>query len=151
MGYRSIAAVLHHSKAKANTRNVLLAIASFHDDRGQNGAWPSQEVIAELANVTTRTVQRAITELVELGEIEVLVHGGAGRKYDRQTNRYFIVLDCPVHCDGSVNHNCRDDKSDEPTRQIRQTNTTNWTDHDDSVVVLTVKNNQEQSLNSLSR
>jgi hypothetical protein len=143
MGYKAVSAVIHHSEAKGNSRLVALAIAHFHDDRNENGAWPSQDVLAKLANVNKRTVQRAIVELVALGEIDVIVHGGRGATFDRQTNKYFIILDCPESCDGSFNHRNIDDKFDKLTRQLRHTKTTKWADYDDSGVALTVKNNKE--------
>lgn len=142
MGYKAVSAVMHHSQAKGTALLVALAIAHYHDDRAEtSGAWPTQELLAERARVSVRSVQRAINELVELGELEVVVHGGLGRTYDRQTNRYFVILDCPQGCDGSFNHRSRDDIQGAPTRQPRLTNTTNWVDQHDNGVVLTVKNN----------
>jgi len=142
MGFKAVSAVMHHSQSKGNARLVALAIAHYHDDRGENGAYPKQDTIAKLANVSKRTVQRAITELVELGEMEVLVHRGTGGSYDRQTNRYFIVLECSVTCDRSLNHREQGDKSDEPTRQFGQTKVPNWTDQGDTSDVLTYRNSK---------
>lgn len=142
MGFKAVSAVMHHSKAKGNTRLVALAIAHYHDDRGENGAFPKQDTIAKLANVSKRTVQRSVTELVELGELEVLVHRGTGSSYDRQTNRYFIVLECSETCDRTLNHRDQGDNSDEPTRQIRQTKAPNWTDQGDTSGVLTYRNSK---------
>lgn len=142
MGFKAVSAVMHHSQSKGNTRLVALAIAHYHDDRGDNGAYPKQSTIAKLANVSKRTVQRAITELVELGELEVLVHRGTGGSYDRQTNRYFIVLDCSDTCDRSLNHRDQGDNPDESTRQFRQTKMPNWIDQDDTVGILTYRNSK---------
>jgi hypothetical protein len=140
MGYRAIAAVLHHSKSTGTTRAVLTAIAFYHDDQGDNGAWPSQEVLAERSGCSVRSVQRALKELVDLGEIDLVTHGGRGKTFDRQTNRYFIILQCPDTCDSSLNHKDLHDTFDEVTRQLRRTNTPNWADLHDNVGVLTVKN-----------
>lgn len=142
MGFKAVSAVMHHSQAKGNARLVALAIAHYHDDRGDNGAYPKQETIAKLANVSKRTVQRAIAELVELGELDVLVHRGTGGSYDRQTNRYFIILECSETCDRSLNHRNLDDSFDEATRQFRMTKTPNWADQDDTSGVLTYKNSK---------
>ena len=140
MGYRAIAAVLHHSKASGTARAVLTAIAFYHDDQGSNGAWPSQELLAERSGCSVRSVQRALKELVDLGEIDLVTHGGRGKTFDRQTNRYFIILDCPETCDSSLNHKNLHDSFDEVTRQLRPTNTTKWADLHENVGVLTVKN-----------
>lgn len=145
MGYRAVNAVLHHSRAQGTTKLVLVAIATYHDDRGDNGAYPSQELLASMANCSIRTVHRAIKELEELGEIEVLLHRGQGKTFSRQTNRYFVVLDCPETCDGSYNHRDLLDTGDTLTGQIGQTNRTKWADLPDTGVYLTVKNNKEQS------
>lgn len=147
MGFKAVQAVLHHSESRGNTRLVALAIASFYDDVGDNGAFPSQEVLARLANVNKRTVQRAVKELQELGEIDIHVHSGRGKSFDRQTNRYFIVLDCPDWCDRSVNHREYDDKSDKHRRQNWQSMTTNRTNNDDTAVVLTINNKNETEPN----
>jgi hypothetical protein len=151
MGYRALSAVLHHSKAKASTKLVLVAIANYYDDKGDRGAWPSQELIASIANCTVRNVQRAIKELVEIGEIETIVHGGRGKTFDRQTNLYYIILDCPEGCDSSLNHKDLPDKIDTLTRQNRQSNPTKWADLPDADDALTVNNSNELKVMKLSR
>ena len=150
MGYRAIAATMYHSKATGTARLVMLAIAHFYDDKGENGAWPNQETIAKLANVSKRSVQRAIVELRELGEVDILVHRGRGKTFDRQTNRYFITIMCPDSCDSSINHRDLDDTGDESRRQTGPTMTPNWADLDASVVALTIKNNYEQTKSVIS-
>lgn len=147
MGFKAIQAVMHHSQSKGNTRLVALAIASFYDDVGDNGAFPSQEVLAKIANVNKRTVQRAIVELQELGEIDVHIHSGRGKTFNRQTNRYYIVLDCPDWCDRSVNHREYDDSLNKDRRQNWQSMTTDSTNNDDTPVVLTINNRNETDLN----
>lgn len=143
MGYKSVAAALYHSKAVGTTKLVLVAICHFHDDNGDNGAYPSQELLASMANVSVRQVQRAINELTRLGEIEVLIHAGKGKTFDRQTNRYFLTLDCGESCDSSINHRDLPDTGDRPTRHLRPSNTTPETDLHDTYDVLTIKNNYE--------
>jgi hypothetical protein len=48
-------------------------------------------------------VKQIIRELVELGEITVEEQGGFGYQ-QYKTNRYFILVQCPADCDGSLNH-----------------------------------------------
>lgn len=145
MGYRAVNAVLHHSQALGTTKLVLVAIATYHDDKGVNGAYPSQELIAKMANCSIRTVHRAVKELQQLGELEVLVHRGRGKTFDRQTNLYFVVLDCPEGCDSSYNHRDLPDTQGKGTGHLGQTNRTNWADLPDTDVHLTVINTREQS------
>jgi len=145
MGYRAVNAALHHSKAVGTTKLVLVVIATFHDDKGTNGAYPGQELIAKMANCSVRTVHRAIRELQDLGELEVLLHRGQGKTFDRQTNRYFVVLECPEGCDSSYNHRDLLDTDDKGTGHVRQTYRTKWADLPDTYGHLTVINNQEQS------
>lgn len=141
MGYRAISAVLNHSKAVGNTRLVLLAIAHFYDEVGNAGSYPSQETIAKLAACSTRSVRRAIRELVELEEIEVFTHAGRGHSGDRQTNRYYVLLDCQEGCLGDLNHRTLKDKHDTTRGQTRQDLRTNTTGLKDNVVRLSVINN----------
>lgn len=68
--------VLDHSQAELGSRLVLLAIANHADAHGRN-AWPSQAKLAEEANVSVRSVKRAVATLVELGELSVGQHQGA--------------------------------------------------------------------------
>jgi hypothetical protein len=145
MGYKAVNACLYHSKALGTTKLVLVAIATFYDDIGNNGAYPSQDLIASMANCSVRTVHRAIKELQQLGELEVLLHRGKGKTFDRQTNLYFVVLECPVTCDSSYNHRNILDTHDRLTGHTGQTNRTPKADTLDTGVYLTVINNNEQS------
>jgi len=70
------------SKSRLAARLVLLSIAN-HADLYTLYAWPSVPRIAQEANVSVRQAQRAIRELVRLGELDVEV--GAG---DGAANRY---------------------------------------------------------------
>lgn len=149
MGFRAVAAVLHHSQAKGTTKLVLLALANFHDDKGDNGAFPSQEMLARLSNCSVRNVQRCLHDLEQMGEIETVIHGGKGKTFDRQTNRYFIRLDCPDNCDASLNHRDLDDVHDRLTRSRRPTYTKWASDSYEADVVLTVKNYKEPEISKL--
>lgn len=94
----SIAALtlsLYHSKAIYSTRLVLIAIANFE---GENGAYPSHDTIGRLSGgLNRRTVQRAIDDLVKLGELSEIRREG-------QTNLYRVAITCPDECDRSSSH-----------------------------------------------
>jgi len=97
-------AVLHHSRAVGTSKVVLLGIAYHMGKDGLNGCWPSQGTLAEYANVSVRQVQRAINNLVEIGELEVVTHGAWAKGSAAQTNVYYLANLCPDSCDGSLNH-----------------------------------------------
>lgn len=97
-------AVLHHSQATGSTKLVLMGIAYHMGKDGLNGCWPSQGTLAEYANVSVRQVQRALDNLVKLGELEVIVHGAWAKGSNAQTNVYYMADLCPDTCDGSLNH-----------------------------------------------
>lgn len=94
----SIAALtlsLYHSRATYSTRLVLVAIANFE---GENGAYPSHDTIGRLAGgLNRRTVQRAIDELIDLGELTEIRRDGI-------TNLYKVAISCPDECDRTSNH-----------------------------------------------
>lgn len=105
MSIESMAIALHHSNAKGVARMVLLGIAN-HD--GDGGAWPAINTLAWYAgNANRRTVQRAIKELQDLGELgKVTIMGGGTRDtpdHDRP-NLYEFALTCPPNCDRTKNH-----------------------------------------------
>ena len=103
MSIEAMTIALHHSRASGVARLVLIGIAN-HD--GDAGSWPTVQTLAKYANVSVRTVQRAIGDLEELGEI--IVHKNAGGTHrhrdDRRPNLYEVVLACPATCDGTKNH-----------------------------------------------
>lgn len=102
-----MAAVLHHSRAKGTAKLILLGIANH---AGDGGAWPYVETLARYANVDERTAQRAIRELVKLGELHVDRQAGgfAKMRNDARPNRYDVLVRCPQLCDGTSNHRIRD-------------------------------------------
>lgn len=61
--------VFKKSRARLAARLVLLCIADNANDEGV--AWPSITLIAQKALVSERQVQRCITKLVEIGELQV--------------------------------------------------------------------------------
>ncbi|MGB3375051.1 MAG: helix-turn-helix domain-containing protein [Microbacterium sp.] len=104
MSIESVATALHHSKAKGTTKIVLVGIAN-HD--GDGGAWPSIATLMKYANASRSTVQRAISELIELREIRRhFQDGGRASTPDHlRPNRYEFLLRCPTGCDRSSAHN----------------------------------------------
>lgn len=98
-----MAVVLHHSNATGTAKLVLLGIANHE---GDGGAWPSMKTLARYANADVRTVQRAIGQLIEAGELKRLVQqGGDHRTPDAErTNLYRVCVVCPPECDRSTGH-----------------------------------------------
>lgn len=74
------------SRSKASTLLTALAIADFADDEGE--AFPSIAKLAEKARVDDRTVQRALAELVELGELSIGIGEGPNRR-----NSYRVLVE----------------------------------------------------------
>ena len=101
MSIEAMAVVLHHSKATSTEKIVLLGIANHE---GDGGSYPSIATLAKYANVSERSVQRAIERLVEMGEVSVTIQGGGQRDGRYRTNRYDVLVACPEGCDRSKNH-----------------------------------------------
>jgi len=100
----SLAIALNHSKAKGSAKIIMMGIAN-HD--GDGGAWPSIDTLAKYANVTRRNARDAIQRLVELGEIEVVLHGGGtsdSLAFTNRPNLYKVRLRCPADCDRTSQH-----------------------------------------------
>lgn len=112
--------VLRHSRAKGGIRLVLLALAD-HAHRDGTRAWPSVQTLADEANVSPRTAQRALRWGVEHGEID---HTGTGRNG-------VLVYSFPALAGG--------DKCDTPLR------VTNATSRGDTGVTRTIKEPEEPS------
>jgi hypothetical protein len=88
MSHRSTAAVYDHSRSKGSARLVLLAMADEANDQGLLTAYRrSRSWLARKANVDAGTVRRAIRELVDLGELEVLATGDG-----RDSSDYRLTL-----------------------------------------------------------
>jgi len=95
MSVSALTSAFYHSESKYTTRLVLLAIANFDNPLG---SFPSLDTIGRLSGgVNRRTVQRAIDELVELGELTEVTRNGT-------TNLYRLTISCPENCDGSTSH-----------------------------------------------
>lgn len=74
-----------HSKAAGNARLVLLVLADRANEIGE--CWPSVSDIVSRTKASERTVQAALRELEELGEIEVNYNRGR-----RGSNMYRITI-----------------------------------------------------------
>ncbi|MFF5793950.1 helix-turn-helix domain-containing protein [Paeniglutamicibacter sp. NPDC012692] len=98
-----MAIALHHSKATGAAKLVMIGIAN-HD--GDGGAWPSIATLAKYASVTPRQVQKHISALVELGEVQRHMQQGGTRMTPDHSrpNLYSITLQCPPGCDRTKNH-----------------------------------------------
>lgn len=84
-----VVTVFYGSKAKANDRLVLLAIADEANDNGEN-AFPSIRTIAEKVNCHTDTVIECIKSLEALGELQVIRPERQGRGH---FNRYKVLVE----------------------------------------------------------
>jgi len=62
--------VFDNSKSENSARLVALALADHADDFGR--CWPGYERIAQKTRLCTRSIGRAIVELVKLGEVEIV-------------------------------------------------------------------------------
>lgn len=78
--------VLENSKARLASRLVLLSIAN-HANAGGMDAWPHIRTIAREAHVSERQAQRAVKELVALGELFVWLKSGP-----LQSNAYQVLM-----------------------------------------------------------
>lgn len=117
MSVEALALVLHHSKASGTDKVVLLGIANHE---GDGGAFPSIATLAKYANVDSRTVQRSLRRLEEMGE--VVVHLGAGGRpttpHGQRTNRYEVRVICPTSCDRSTAHRVTPDVDVTPDADV---------------------------------
>lgn len=100
MSAEAVTVVLHHSKAQGTAKLILWGIANHHSD---HGSWPAIATLAKYANIKERRAQQIIRELVALGEIAIEEQGGLSQR-QYKTNRYFILIQCPADCDGSLQH-----------------------------------------------
>ena len=83
MTWKLIRPIWRLADVTATQRLVLLALASFTDQRGAN-AYPSQSTLARMCCCTTRTIRRALSELIAM---RLIAPHGKGR---RGTIRYSV-------------------------------------------------------------
>jgi len=117
--------VLHHSKARGTAKLVLIGVANHE---GDGGAWPALATLMKYANVDRRNAQRALTKLVELGELQVLRQKGGNNLTHSafRPNLYRVNLQCPQSCDRTSQHKTK-------TSQIPDIE---WAENQDNPMVL---------------
>lgn len=77
MSIQAVGWVLEQSESRGFPRLVMIALANHANDTHE--CWPSQRTIAREAGVSTGMVPKAVAELVDLGEIEIVAPGDARR------------------------------------------------------------------------
>ena len=91
MSVQAISWVLDYSAARLGAKLVLISIAN-HAKADGTDAWPSISTLAREAGLSDRQVQRAIKELVEIGELSIVFNGGP-----KGTNLYSLPKMSPRH------------------------------------------------------
>lgn len=104
MSLEMMGRVLKHSESVGSTKMVLMGIAWHMGEKADAGCYPSQHTLAYYANVTIRQVRRAITTLIESGELQTISNGAWMRGSGSRTNLYVIKIECPDWCDGTKFH-----------------------------------------------
>jgi hypothetical protein len=85
MGYNEMDKVWDNSQASKTDKLVLLAIARRY--KPGVGAWPSQEYLAKICGVHTRSVRASIVRLEALGELTWV----KGSNLSKKANLYFLT------------------------------------------------------------
>lgn len=70
---------------------ILLALADFSDDNGEN-IYPSMQTLAQKSRMSDKQARRVVQNLVKLGLIEIVEAGGWQRGRNR-SNSYRIMLE----------------------------------------------------------
>jgi len=104
MSIEAVATVLHHSQATPTAKLVLTAIAWHEGENPALGAWPSQETLGHYANLSARQIRRALDQLLEIGEIDIIKNGGPRTGPKPAPNLYIVLLECPENCDRTLSH-----------------------------------------------
>lgn len=101
MSVRVMTDVWRYSQASATDLLVLLALADIADDDGE--CWPSIAHLASKCRVSSRTVQRCIRALEQIGEVVVIIGAGkASTPGGTRSNRYRIVAHIPEAEGGDI-------------------------------------------------
>lgn len=85
MGYNEMDKVWDKSQANKTDKLVLLAIARRY--KPGVGAWPSQEHLAKMCGVDTRSIRNSISRLEALGELKWV----KGSNLSKKANLYWIA------------------------------------------------------------
>lgn len=85
MGYNEMDKVWDNSQASKTDKLVLLAIARRY--KPGVGAWPSQDYLAKICGVDSRSIRNSITRLEALGELKWV----KGSNLSKKANLYWIT------------------------------------------------------------
>jgi hypothetical protein len=113
MSVKAMSWVWEHSRAKGSARMVLLALAD-HAGQEDGDSWPSVGRLARRCGLGERTVQQAITTLVDLGELEVQWRCGP-----RGANRYRLTLTPAESAPPQISHPA--ESASRPPQNLRET------------------------------
>ena len=92
MSWDAVRRVLEKSRATGTSRLVLVVLAE-HTNSSTGDCYPSVPLIAAEVLVQDRAVQYALKDLVDLGELDIELHGapvGGRRQY--RANLYRVLL-----------------------------------------------------------
>jgi hypothetical protein len=103
MSIEAVNAVMHHSKATGTDKLILIGIAWHIGPDPEDGCWPRISKLAKYANTTERSVQRSLTKLIEMGEIERVLNGGLART-GKKPNCFYLLVNCPPGCSSFPQH-----------------------------------------------
>lgn len=103
MSLEAVSAVLAHSKATGTDKVILIGVAWHLGIDPEEGCWPRIDKLALYANIDRRSTQRSINRLIKLGELTRFINAGVGAN-DKRPNCYYIHVECPETCDGSLSH-----------------------------------------------
>lgn len=92
MSFKAVDWVLDHSQAEGSARLVLIVLAE-NADQDDGSCWPSVNTIARRARISTRSVQYALRQLVDMGELAIHAQAGghADWRGDRRPNLYVLT------------------------------------------------------------
>jgi hypothetical protein len=93
--HQLIFAIRDRSKTKGIAQHVLMILASRADDSGR--CYPSQRDIAKVTGYSLRTISRAIQEILETGELQIISPGGSAKGGQRRATEYQIAISNRSH------------------------------------------------------
>lgn len=91
MSIKVMNAVWAYADCKGSELLILLALADFADDNGEN-IYPSMQTLAHKSRMSDKQARRVVQNLVKLGLIEIVEAGGWQRGRNR-SNSYRILLE----------------------------------------------------------
>jgi hypothetical protein len=100
MSIRVMTDVWAHADCSGSELLVLLALADFSDDHGEN-IYPSMQTLARKSRLSESQARRVVQNLVKKGLLEIVEAGGWDRGRNR-SNAYRILLE-NLNTEGGVN------------------------------------------------